>query len=244
MNNTYIEIKEYLDKIPQKLRKEILSLEWTNKIREFGQKYSLNEDQILSLEYETLFVMIGMEPEEEFNSNLLKELRISSILANQLESDVKEKIWKPIIKKLAEVNQESKTNSFEQNSKDDIISIPLSQTTTDKINNLPQNLPTEINLEEDKNNNWFDKLVKPKPIEVEKTEILNNQKRIQTESDTKKDEFLPDLQKPKTVGFGSFVDHKLNNKTSSFVAPKEQNLQTNKTVVEYNKNDPYREPFE
>jgi hypothetical protein len=95
-------IKKYIDALPPAVRTAVLAKDWRDRIGEIGQKYSLHIDQISSLEYETLFVMIGMEPEQDFASNIEKEVNVSKILAEQLAEEINDRVFKAILKSIEE----------------------------------------------------------------------------------------------------------------------------------------------
>jgi hypothetical protein len=102
MDESTQQIKEYLNKLPKPLQDAILSNEWRKRLGEIGQKYSLHLDQISSLEYEVLFVMIGMEPQNDLVENIQRELAVSKILAEQLAGDIDARIFKYILKVMEE----------------------------------------------------------------------------------------------------------------------------------------------
>ncbi len=106
MDESTQEIKEYIDKLPKPLQQAVLGQDWHKRLAEISQKYSLHLDQISSLEYEVLFVMIGMEPETDLVSNIQTELAVSKILAEQLAGDINVRIFQFIMKSLEEKTPE------------------------------------------------------------------------------------------------------------------------------------------
>lgn len=113
MDQSALEIKKYIDQLPPAIKTAVLGAEWNKRIGEIGQKYSLHLDQISSLEYEVLFVMIGMEPEEDLVENIQKELSISKILATQLAEEINIRIFQYILKTM-QAQSAPKPERFEQ----------------------------------------------------------------------------------------------------------------------------------
>ena len=100
MDESTQEIKKYIDALPPLVRTAVLAPDWHARIGEIGTKYSLHLDQISELEYETLFVMIGMEPETDFIDNIEKEVSVSRILATQLAEEINDRVFKVILKSI------------------------------------------------------------------------------------------------------------------------------------------------
>lgn len=92
MDNQTNTIKEYLTKLPPVARECILSDEWQKRSSEIADKYGLNQDQAEKLKYEILFVALGIEPEEDFVSNLTTEIGISELVAEQIASDTEKRL--------------------------------------------------------------------------------------------------------------------------------------------------------
>ena len=70
MNTEAQEIKEYLNRLPASARQIIVSVDWHSRVSEIGKKYSLEQKQIDDLEYEVLFVLLGMEADTDFIENI------------------------------------------------------------------------------------------------------------------------------------------------------------------------------
>jgi hypothetical protein len=96
------DIKEYLDRLPPVIRDAVLADEWRKRLGQIAAKYSLHLDQISALEYETMFVLIGMEAEDDFVENIEHELGVSKILAKELANEVGERVFKYILKLMEE----------------------------------------------------------------------------------------------------------------------------------------------
>lgn len=133
MDESTLEIKKYLEQLPPQIKTAVLGNEWHKRLGEIGKKYSLHLDQISSLEYEVLFVMIGMEPEEDLVTNIEKEVGVSKILAGQLAEEINTRIFQFILKSM-QAQSVQKPERFEQ-----------SQDSGSKIQELKSKTPQIIN---------------------------------------------------------------------------------------------------
>ena len=87
------EIKEYLNKLPSTAKQVIVSIDWHSRVSEIGKKYSLEQKQVDDLEYEILFVLLGIEADTNFIENIQKQLNISGLLANQIGEEVDTRVF-------------------------------------------------------------------------------------------------------------------------------------------------------
>lgn len=243
-------IEQYKSQLPEISKKIINSQEWKITLTEIAKKYSLDENQTFIMEREVLFVLIGIEPEEDLKDNLQNELSISDLLSNELFNEIDKRVISVIIKKFetesGQKNTVDEKNAEETDTDDEIFSIKLGNPKNEIIDTVPANLPTG-----EAEDGWFNRLVKSQGDQSKdvKHGIGQNPKpdlKIETpKSNTnfttnKKDDFLPNIQKPKTASFGSFVDHKLNSPTESITQKNPQN----NNPIKYNQSDPYREPLQ
>lgn len=90
-------IKEYFDNLPESFRRAILAVDWQRKINELGQKYSLSETQISDLSYEVLFVLVGIEDDQNLSGNIQNKLAVSSILSDEITAELEEKVFGAIV---------------------------------------------------------------------------------------------------------------------------------------------------
>lgn len=102
------EIKDQLASLPQKVRDIIASTDITGEIIKLKEKYHLMLDQISTLEIETMLVMIGLEPAEDFVDNLQSNLKIDEEKAINIANDVNDLIFKEI--RHAMMEQDTKEN--------------------------------------------------------------------------------------------------------------------------------------
>jgi hypothetical protein len=101
------EINDQIASLPQKVRDIIASTDITGEIIKLKEKYHLMLDQISTLEVETMLVMIGLEPAEDFVDNLQSNLKIDEEKAINIANDINELIFMEI--RHAMMEQDSKT---------------------------------------------------------------------------------------------------------------------------------------
>lgn len=90
------EIQTQLDSLPKKVREIIASIDITNEIANLRSKHHLMLDQIATLELETMLVMIGLEPADNFVKNLESSLKIDESKAVLIANDLNELIFQKI----------------------------------------------------------------------------------------------------------------------------------------------------
>jgi hypothetical protein len=99
---TLKEIQNQLNTLPKKVRDIISTIDTTGEIVKMKEKHNLMLDQISSLELETVLTMIGLEPAENFVSNLKETLEVDEEKANAIAFDINELIFDKIRKAMME----------------------------------------------------------------------------------------------------------------------------------------------
>ena len=92
MNTETDIIEEYFSKLPVIVQDCVGSDEWQKRLDEMTTKYSLDKNQSVALQYEILFVVMGIEPEQDLSENIKNELGVSGLLAEQLAKDTEERL--------------------------------------------------------------------------------------------------------------------------------------------------------
>jgi len=87
-------IKEQLEIAPLEIKKILVEGKWSATIKELAQKYSLAKDQLVSLENEVLFVLLGME----LGRNLSENLKANTGLDDQKTIEISKEIYEKILK--------------------------------------------------------------------------------------------------------------------------------------------------
>ncbi len=129
------EIKDQIASLPERVRAIIASTDITGEIIKIKEKHHLMLDQISTLEIETMMVMIGLEPAEDFVDNLQENLKIDEKKAIDIANDVNESIFKEIRHAMMEqdTEEEGEEDGKETLNKDSILweienPTPISQT--------------------------------------------------------------------------------------------------------------------
>jgi hypothetical protein len=235
MDESIREIQKYIDNLIPVLKTAVLSPEWRKRVKEIGQKYTLTPDQISSLEYEVLFVLIGMEPEEDLVANIQKEVSVSSIIAEQISEDVSTRIFQYILKMVESKNEVK-----------DTVSTPTTQT--------PHSTPllSEIeNMADESNQTPHQKEVAPPmnlPGAEEENGSTNNELRITSQIEKN----IPNSTVIHNSNFElrttpSFANTKLNStvtSTQQTVVKRDVVAETPTPIVHGYTADPYREAIE
>jgi hypothetical protein len=94
-------------RLPTKIQQAILSADLPQKLQTISRKHNLHLDQTSSLETETVLVMLGIQPSDNFIENLERELRVEREEAVLIANDINELILKDIKDSLRELYKES-----------------------------------------------------------------------------------------------------------------------------------------
>ncbi|MBY0472954.1 hypothetical protein K2Q00_01540 [Patescibacteria group bacterium] len=95
-NSTQNQIEQRLAELPQDVRDAMLSAQLGENLRAIGQKHGLHIDQVGVLEDETMLVMLGFFEPEDFNNQLIAQLRISPADAEAITQEVTQQVFLPI----------------------------------------------------------------------------------------------------------------------------------------------------
>ena len=96
MDKTQEIIKEQLKTLPKIIKDAISSVDLGEKIKKIADKNMLHIDQAGDLENETVFVMLGLEPVEDYKENIRKELNISRDRAQAITAEIDKEIFMSI----------------------------------------------------------------------------------------------------------------------------------------------------
>jgi hypothetical protein len=113
-------IKDRLEQLPQIVQDAILHSGWQEKIQGMAKRYSLHVDQTGDLQLETFMVMLGLDDPENFSTNLVANLGLSKLIADQLSMEVNDMIFKPIRIELQKL-QATEENNEENPTKESIL---------------------------------------------------------------------------------------------------------------------------
>ena len=85
-------LKEHIKKLPKGLRNYVLKESWANTLQNILSDYDLEEYQKISVENETLLVIVGLEPYTDLKENLEREAEIDSDTAGYITGEIGENI--------------------------------------------------------------------------------------------------------------------------------------------------------
>jgi len=103
-------IENQLKTLPQELQRAIAVTPWRNLVGSIAKSNNLDQPKGESLEMETLFVVYGFESQNDFVSNLMRELSINMDKAEKIAGEINVQIFLPI---LAKANEFSGSNPVE-----------------------------------------------------------------------------------------------------------------------------------
>jgi hypothetical protein len=113
MDETQEIIKEQLNTLPKVIKDAISSIDLGGKIRRIADKNMLHIDQAGVLENETMFVMIGLEPIEDYKENIKRELNISRDRAQAITAEIDKEIFMSIREAMKKVQNNTTDESEE-----------------------------------------------------------------------------------------------------------------------------------
>lgn len=112
MNETDKLIEEQLKTLPSNLQQAINAVPWKMLVQEIGKANTLDAEQIVSLEQETMFIVYGFESPNDYVSNVTKNIGVSEDVAYTIAESIAEKIFNPILQKSEEL-EKSNEKKFE-----------------------------------------------------------------------------------------------------------------------------------
>jgi hypothetical protein len=102
------DIPEYIKNLPKTVQDVVLDGVWQDRTSEVAKKYSLNDKQTNDLINKTLFVLIGLDSADTFETSIVDELHISRLLSEQIVSELDARVFDYA---LNQVENKTKTKS-------------------------------------------------------------------------------------------------------------------------------------
>lgn len=97
MEQNVIDILEaQFNTLPESIQHFIVSNDFTNAVKKISENRNLNSTTLLSLENETLMVLMGLEPLSDLEKNLISEGGINQEQARTIVDDVFQQIITPV----------------------------------------------------------------------------------------------------------------------------------------------------
>ena len=117
------DLKKQFEALPAEVQKSITDVDLSTKLQEIVKNNKLMIDQDGGLEIETVLVLFGLEPLENYVGNLVKNVGLSNIQASVVAHDVNESIFKNVRDSLKKINEEVQKEESENNpTKEDVLS--------------------------------------------------------------------------------------------------------------------------
>lgn len=107
------QIEDQLKTLPVPLQRAIALTPWRSTVIEVANNNALSSDQAKSLEMETLFVIYGFESQNDFVSNLTRELGIDEVRSKALSLEIDSKIFSAILDKANELSVSEGTETLQ-----------------------------------------------------------------------------------------------------------------------------------
>ena len=92
-------IEDQFKTLPLALQSAIKEMPWKSRVNEISLLNTLSLEQVESVERETMFVIYGFEPPQNYIPNLIREAQIEEEVATEIAEVVNEKILKEISNK-------------------------------------------------------------------------------------------------------------------------------------------------
>lgn len=114
-------IKTQFNKLPKEIQDAILSANWSDVLRVIAKKYQLHIDQTGLLQTETAMVLLGLIHPDDFQNNLIQELKISSLVAKEIVKDINDEIFFKIRSSLKEIYKIEDSSGYDDISKEEVL---------------------------------------------------------------------------------------------------------------------------
>lgn len=95
-------IEEEIAKMPIEIQSAINSVDWITVSEEIGKKHLLDEEDIVNVQTEIVYVLIGIEHITSLATNIEYKINISKNESEKISLEILEKICQPIAEKLTE----------------------------------------------------------------------------------------------------------------------------------------------
>jgi hypothetical protein len=130
--DTQQNIPEYIKTLPQSIQDMVFDGVWEERTNEIAKKYSLNETQTNDLADSVLLILIGLDKPDTFLENIIKELNISRLLAEQIMEDLEARVFEYAISYIEGKNKPKVESTPVQTPTPAVIKPPLSRFETVK----------------------------------------------------------------------------------------------------------------
>ncbi len=113
-NDLQNNLQETFQSLPKELQEAISAADLPRKLEAVTKDNKLMIDQAGKVQNETVLVLLGLEPLENYVDNLVKNVGLSKETAEAVANDVNELIFKNVRKTLEKISEEDKTAETEE----------------------------------------------------------------------------------------------------------------------------------
>lgn len=92
MDNADKLIQDQFNSLPPDIKEALGRVPWKNRVRDIAKREGLDEDQATSLETETLLILYGFEPPENYPDNIRRELGLDDEAVDRITKEVSDEI--------------------------------------------------------------------------------------------------------------------------------------------------------
>lgn len=103
------ETTRYIESLPKELKAVISDPNIENRTREIAKKYSLSVDQEEGLIDIVMLILTGIESPDTLEENIISDLSVSGIVAEQIINDLDNRVFDYALKELGVEDNESKS---------------------------------------------------------------------------------------------------------------------------------------
>lgn len=100
-------IEEQLKTLPQALQRAIALTPWRNLLTNIVKANNLQDEMAKNLETETMLVIYGFESQDDFSSNIMRELSLDVARATIIAGEVDKQVFAVILEKANEFQEAS-----------------------------------------------------------------------------------------------------------------------------------------
>ncbi len=100
-------LEEQFQNLPKELREAISSADLPNKLQQITKNNQILLDQAENVQKETLLVLLGLEPLENYTENLQKNAELTKNQAIAIAHDINELVFKNVRETLRKINEDA-----------------------------------------------------------------------------------------------------------------------------------------
>jgi len=99
MQLTDAQIQQSINRLPENIKQAVVGFDWATEILDIAHKHRLQIDDADNFRHQTLLVILGEVPAEDYEKNLVSEMNISPMVATSLVNDANDHIFQELQKR-------------------------------------------------------------------------------------------------------------------------------------------------